>query len=73
MYCPHCEQKVEKIFIYTNVVQRQEIEFVDDEPFLVSAVTYEIPNPITSYKFRCGNCRRDISKYRQRFMSLLKK
>lgn len=73
MYCPHCEQKVEKVYVYTSVAQRQEIEFINDEPYLLSEVTYEIPRPISTYKFRCGNCRGDIGKYRQRFMVLLKK
>lgn len=70
--CPHCQQPLTSVYVYTSVAQRQEIEIIDDELYLRSEVTYELPRP-PAYKFRCRQCGGDLARYRHRLAVVLKK
>lgn len=69
--CPHCQHPLEQIYIYQSVAQRQELVLIGDAPYLRPEITYELPRPAT-YKFRCGQCRGDVSRFRHRWLAELR-
>lgn len=72
LVCPHCDEPIVRVYVYQAVAQRQTIEFIADEPYLHPEVTYELPSP-AAYRYRCGQCRGDLARYRQRFVSIFRK